>query len=97
MHKAEQSLKLWKSGKDCSEGKLPTVSAIIAAVAEENLRSFLSCDRDEGKLEEIVQFWLEHLKQMQKKQRRLRKELVSIEAKDLPSAKSQAKFSHKPP
>ena len=91
------SLELWKSGKDCSEGKLPTVSAITAAVAEENLRSFLSCDRDEGKLEEIVQFWLEHLKQMQKKQRRLRKKLISIEAKDLPSPKSQAKFSHEPP
>ena len=92
------SLELWKSGKDHSERELPTVSAISAAAAEENLRFFLSHHQSEGKLEEIIQFWMKHLRQMQKKQRRLRKELISIDdASTLSTSKIQPKRSQEDP
>jgi len=76
------SLELWKGIHDYSQGKLPTVSAISAAAAEENLRIFLSCDQHKDKLEEIAQFWLKCLRKRQKKSRRSRKELVVMRTID---------------
>jgi hypothetical protein len=72
------SVELWKSVHNHSKGNIPTVSAIFAAAAEENLRSFIENPGAEDKLEGIFAFWLENLQMTRKKVRRSRLLLVEM-------------------
>lgn len=69
------SIELWKGIHDNSESRLPTVSAIYAAGAEENLRSFLADLESTENFENIVEFWLLSLQKVRKQNRRARKSL----------------------
>jgi hypothetical protein len=76
------SVELWKSILNHPKGSLPTVSAIFATVAEENLRTFIESPELEDHFEMIIAFWLENLEKAGKKVRRIRRSLVEMECID---------------
>lgn len=73
------SVELWKGIHENTREGLPTVSAIIAAALEENLKSFLADPNTEQRMQQIADFWLILLQKMGGKKRRDRKELVPME------------------
>ena len=76
------SIQLWRGVHDYSEGKVPTVSAIFAAAAEENLRHLLQLTDDLEKMRQILEVWLEVLRKKKLKTRRERRSLVVIESEE---------------
>jgi hypothetical protein len=74
------SLQLWRSAQDKSNTRLPTVSAILAKAAEENLRRLLDTS-DHDLLKQIIDNWLKLCQSKQRKVRRERRFLgISCEA-----------------
>ncbi len=72
------SIKLWKSVLDDSEGTLPTVYAMYATAAEENLQNLLVASEDSNRLREVLRVWLKLLGKKKLQVRRERKTLVEI-------------------
>ena len=77
------SFQLWRSAQNGSQKKLPTVSAILAHAAEENLRCLLDI-KDPGQFNKIINNWL---KICQKEQRKVRRERRSLAPFDPDSGK----------
>ena len=69
------SIELWKGIHDGPRERLPKVSAVFAAISEENLRSFLSDFEPNSCLEKVMAFWLERLREAKNGVRRIRKSL----------------------
>lgn len=69
------SLQLWKSAQKSFQKKLPTVSAILAQAAEENLRVLLETNNQDT-MKQIIVSWL---KICQSEQRKVRRERRSLE------------------
>jgi len=77
------SLQLWRGIQNGSYKKLPTVSAILASAAEENLKCLLDTS-DHDTLKRIINNWLSICQKEQCKIRRERRSLVesnSVDAK----------------
>ena len=72
------SLQLWKSAQNGSHKRLPTVSAILATAAEENLRCLLETNNSDT-LKQIINNWL---KICQKEQCKIRRERRSLAKSD---------------
>lgn len=79
------SMQLWKGVHGCSEGRLPTVSAVIASASEENLRHLLALLQQPGELEKWISVWLHILEKQKVKSRRERKSLILMEIVDTSS------------
>ena len=69
------SLQLWRSAQNNFQKGLPTVSAILARAAEENLKHLLNTN-DHDALKRIVSNWLKICHKEQYKSRRERRSLV---------------------
>lgn len=73
------SLELLKVVHNDSKGKLQTVSAIFATVAEENLENLLESQLENpDKFQKIIEGWLELTKKKKNQSRRERKVLIEI-------------------
>jgi DDE superfamily endonuclease len=70
------SLQLWKSAQASSHKGLPTVSAILAQAAEENLKVLLNTN-DPDILKQIIDNWLKLCHAKQRKVRRERRNLAN--------------------
>lgn len=75
------SLQLWRSVQNHSHRKLPTVSAILANAAEENLKCLLDTS-DPEILKKIINSWLHICQKKQSKVRRERRILAEIDNKE---------------
>ena len=82
------SLQLWKSAQDGSHKRLPTVSAILAHAAEENLKALLETS-DPGTLQRIIDSWLRICRVEQKKERRERS-FLGISSDSMNSLQSES-------
>lgn len=74
------SLQLWRSAQVNFQKRLPTVSAILAKAAEENLKVLLDTS-NQGILEQIIDNWL---KICQAEKRKMRRERRFLEETDKP-------------
>lgn len=80
------SLQLWKSAQNNFQKGLPTVSAILARAAEENLKYLLDTN-DHDTFERIITNWLKICRREQYKTRRERRSLAEVDFYDLENSK----------
>jgi hypothetical protein len=76
------SIQLWKSVQGNSEGRLPTVSAIYAAAAEDNLQHLQALADQPEAFHKMLEIWLKVVRKKKDQTRRVRRNLVEVEQSD---------------